>query len=155
MIKHNDPLIFRFWTSSQNYKPLLEKAIRKLNGTLKTLGVVSCISDDVSFRARAHDYEVKFISKHKMSVLAGNTSALGLCKIDEAKIYILIDLSQPRSETEIISVIMHEMLHAIGLNHTESKHSLMYKSDGVRGLTIYEVRAISDLMKRRRDGGEH
>jgi hypothetical protein len=143
MIRINDTNIFGFWTSLLMYRPLVEKAIRKINQSLKEVGISCCYADG------SHDFEITFISDQKLVAITRNPQVLGLWKPDENKIYIAIDSLHPRDESENISTIMHEMLHAMGFDHSSQQHSLMYETDGVRGLTKYEVEAAAKITGKR------
>jgi len=131
---------------------LVKKAIKMLNEAFSQINpkVIFCTSDE----ERGFDFEIKFVSKQKMISLAGK-EALGYCDSLNRQIYILYDLNSIKNESELLSTIMHELLHAIGLSHIPEVHSLMYKEDrGVRGPTIYDVKALVRHLKLRKSTQE-
>jgi hypothetical protein len=143
MIHINNTNIFGFWTSSIVNRPLVEKAIRKINETLRKIGISCCYSDNRC------DSEIAFVDVQKLIALTRSPQVLGLWKPDENRIYIATDYMHPRNDDENLSTIMHEMLHAMGFDHSSQQHSLMYETDGVRGLTKYEVEVAAKITGKR------
>jgi predicted Zn-dependent protease len=133
---------------------LVQKAVKMLNEAFSNVKpkVIFCLSDE-------GDFEIKFVSRRRMLALAGNPAGkdvLGFCDRDNRKIYILYDVNLQSDEAQLISTIMHEILHALGLEHLSEPYSLMYKEDvGVRGVTDYDVKALMQRLRRTNlKGGE-
>jgi predicted Zn-dependent protease len=129
---------------------LVQKAVKMLNEAFSNVKprVIFCLSDE-------GDFEIKFVSRERMLALAGK-DVLGFCDRDNRKIYILYDVNLQSDEAQLISTIMHEILHALGLEHLSEPYSLMYKEDvGVRGVTEYDVKALMQRLRRTNlKGGE-
>jgi hypothetical protein len=126
-----------FRTRSRTYEPVIRKATSMLNQALSEIDqkVLFCVSE-----GRA-DYEIEFAPKRRVSAVAHQ--ALGYCDKANHKIYVSLDDVSHRTESELLSTLVHEMLHTIGIHHTDKEHSLMFSTDtGVRGVTQYDVDAV-------------
>lgn len=129
---------------------LVKKAVNMLNEAFSDINpkIMFCVVE----QGREFDFEVKFVSREKMALLAGK-DALGYCDDFNRRIYILYD--SLNDESTMLSTLMHELLHALGLSHIPEFHSLMYEEDtGVRGVTIHDIKAlVRHLQLRRTLGG--
>jgi hypothetical protein len=134
---------------SESNTDLVRQAVDMLNTAVHNItdepGLVFCL---VREKERECDYEVEFISTDRMIVLSGSNNVLGYCDKANKRIYVRLDVDQWNSNKQrLISVLMHEILHAIGLSHREEHYSLMNAGDtGVRGVTPYELADILMIM---------
>jgi predicted Zn-dependent protease len=142
------PIILRL--KADSYINLVEKAVKMLNEAFLDMNpkVIFCISKE-------YDYKIKFVSRERMLSLIGK-EALGFCDKTNRTIYILYDANLQNDESELLSTIMHEALHALGLQHLSETHSLMHEREvGVRGVTDYDVKALTQHLRQiNQKGGE-
>jgi predicted Zn-dependent protease len=139
-----ESIVLRLGATS--HSNLVKKAVKMLNDAFSDIKpkIIFHISESKEYD---FDYEVEFISKARMISLIGK-EALGFCDKLNHKIYILYDPCS-QDESILVSTLMHEILHALGLPHLPEVHSLMYEKDtGVRGVTVYDLKALAQRFHR-------